>query len=142
MDSLSFLLVFWIAYGCSNQDPLVSLEERIKTHLAQDPTTKQLLTKIYSQQGFVTPQFKTMLHLSLNNLLISNEIYASTDPQTSVSLPQVADSVQQENEVILNVLNSDEERNQFKEDYETQAGKIASVVNSKYNTHFTGGVHS
>ena len=139
MDSLSFLLVFWIAYGCSNQDPLVSLEERIKSHLAQDPITKQILTKIYSQQDFVTPQFKTMLHLSLNNLLISNEIYASTDPQTSVSLPQVADSVQQENEVILNVLNSDEERNQFKEEYETQAGKIASVVNSKYNTHFTGG---
>ena len=139
MDSLGFLLVFWIAFGCSNQDSLVSLEERIKSHLDQDPITKQILAKIYSQQDFVTPQFKTMLHLSLNNLLISNEIYASTDPQTSVSLPQVADSVQQENEVILNVLNSDEERNQFKEEYETQAGKIASVVNSKYNTHFTGG---
>ena len=123
MDSLSFLLIFWIAYGCSNQDPLVPLDERINTHLAQDPTTTELLTKIFSQEGFVTPQFKTMLHLSLNNLLISNEIYASTDPQTSVSLPQVADNVQQENEVILNVLSSDEERDQFKEEYDTQAKK-------------------
>ena len=139
MDSLSFLLIFWIAYGCSNQDPLVPLDERISTHLAQDPTTTELLTKIFSQEGFVTPQFKTMLHLSLNNLLISNEIYASTDPQTSVSLPQVGDSVQQENEAILTVLNSEEERKQYREEYVTQTGQIASVVNSKYDTHFTGG---
>ena len=139
MDSLGFLLVFWIAYGCSNQDPLVSLEERIKSHLDQDPITKQILAKIYSQQDFVTPQFKTMLHLSLNNLLISNEIYASTDPQTSVSLPQVADNVQQENEVILNLSNTEEERNQFKEEYDSLADEIASAVNHKYGTHFTGG---
>ena len=105
MDSLSFLLIFLIAYGCSDEDPLVPLNERISTYLAQDPTTTDLLTKIFTQEEFVTPQLRTMLHLSLNNLLLSNEIYASTDPQTSVSLPQVGDSVQQENEAILTVLN-------------------------------------
>ena len=139
MDSLSFLLIFWIAYGCSNQNPLVPLDERISTYLAQDPTTTELLTKIFSQEGFVTPQLRTMLHLSLNNLLLSNEIYASTDPQTSVSLPQVGDNVQLENEAILTVLNLEEERKQYREEYVTQAGQIASVVNSKYDTHFTGG---
>ena len=139
MDSLSFLLIFLIAYGCSDEDPLVPLDERIITYLAQDPTTTDLLTKIFTQEEFVTPQLKTMLHLSLNNLLLSNEIYASTDPQTSVSLPQVGDSVQLENEAILTVLNSEEERKQYREEYVTQAGQIASVVNSKYDTHFTGG---
>ena len=139
MDSLGLLLVFCITFGCSNQDTLVTLEDKIKSHLDEDPITKQILAGIYSKQDFVTPQFKTMLHLSLNNLLISNEIYASTDPQVSLGLPQAADNVQQENEMLLNLLNTVEERNQFKDEYTSLASEIASAVNHKYDTQFTGG---
>ena len=93
MDSLGLLLLFCIAFDCSNQDEIVTLEDKIKAHLNEDPITKQLLAGIYSQPDFVTPQFKSLLHLSLNNLLISNEIFASTDPEGSLGLPQAADNV-------------------------------------------------
>ena len=80
MNSLGLFLLFCIALDSSNQEEIITLEERIKTHLNEDPTTKQILAGIYSQPDFVTPQFKSLLHLSLNNLLISNEVFASTDP--------------------------------------------------------------
>ena len=102
MESLGLILFFCLAFDCSNQDEVVTLEENIKTHLNEDPITKQLLAGIYGQEDFVTPQFKTLLHLSLNNLLISNEIYASTDTDGSLGLPQAGDNVQQENEMLLN----------------------------------------
>ena len=41
--------------------------------------------------------------------------------------------------MILNLLNSDEERNQFKDEYDSLASEIASAVNHKYGTQFTGG---
>ena len=139
MDSLSILLIFLIAYGCSDEDPIVPLDERIKSYLDQDPTTKNLLTKIITQEGFMTPQLQTMLHLSLNNLLLSNQIYASTDPNTSVNLPQIGDSIQLENEGLLTALNSAEDQKQYIEEYLTQTEQIASLVNSKYDTSFEGG---
>ena len=139
MDSLGLLLLFCIAFDCSNQDEMVTLEDKIKAHLNEDPITKQILAGIYSQQDFVTPQFKTLLHLSLNNLLISNEIYASTDPQGSLGLPQAADNVQQENEMLLNLLNTDDDRSQFKDEYTSLTSEIASAVDHKYGTQFTGG---
>ena len=131
MDSLGLLLLFCIAFDCSNQDEMVTLEDKIKAHLNEDPITKQILAGIYSQQDFVTPQFKTLLHLSLNNLLISNEIYASTDPEGSLGLPQAGDNIQQENEMLLNLLNTEEDRSQFKDEYASLTSEIATAVDHK-----------
>ncbi len=139
MESLGLLLFFCLAFDCSNQDEVVTLEDKIKTHLNEDPITKQLLAGIYGQEDFVTPQFKTLLHLSLNNLLISNEIYASTDTDGSLGLPQAGDNIQQENEMLLNLLNTDEERSQFQEEYASLTSEIATAVDHKYGTHYTGG---
>ena len=69
MESLGLLLFFCLAFDCSNQDEVVTLEDKIKTHLNEDPITKQLLAGIYGQGDFVTPQFKTLLHLSLKQLI-------------------------------------------------------------------------
>ena len=140
MDSLGLLLFFCMAFDCSNQDEIVTLEDKIKTHLNEDPITKQLLAGIYSQEDFVTPQFKTLLHLSLNNLLISNEIYASTDPEGSLGLPQAGDNIQQENEMLLNLLNTEDDRSQFKDEYASLTSEIASAVDHKYGTQFTGDI--
>ena len=134
------LLLFCVALDYSNQDEeVITLEDKIKNHLDQDPITKQLLAGIYSQPDLVTPQFKTLLHLSLNNLLVSNEIYASTDTEGSVGFPQAADSIQQQNEVVLNLLNTDDERNEFKDEYTSLTSEIASAVDLKYDTQFQGG---
>ena len=118
----------------SNQEDIISLEEKIKTHLNEDPTTKQILAGIYSQPDFVTPQFKSLLHLSLNNLLISNEVFASTDPQDSLGLPQAADNIQKENEKLLNLVDTQEERDEYKDEYGSLTSEIAAAVNQEYGT--------
>ena len=99
MYSLGLLLLLCMAFDSSGQDDIISLEDRIKAHLNSDPTTKQILAGIYDQS--MTPQFKSLLHLSLNNLLISSEVFASTKPEGSSGLPQAADNIQQENEKLL-----------------------------------------
>ena len=139
MDFLGLFLLLCMALDNSNQDELITLEDKIKAHLERDPITKQLLAGIYSQPDFVTPQFKSLLHLSLNNLLISNEIFASTDTEGSLGLPQAADNVQQQNEMLLNLLNTDDERDKFKEEYASLTSEIASAVDQKYDTQFNGG---
>ena len=139
MDFLGLFLLLCVAFDSSNQNELITLEDKIKAHLERDSITKQLLAGIYSQPEFVTPQFKTLLHLSLNNLLISNEIFASTDTEGSLGLPQAADNVQQQNEMLLNLLSTDDERNKFKDEYTSLTSEIASDVDHKYDTQFNGG---
>ena len=88
----------------------------------------------------MTPQFKSLLHLSLKNLLISSEVMASINPNNSVDLQQAADSIQQENEELLNLLETQQERDKFKEDYALLSTEIANAVNLKYDTEFVGGL--
>ena len=45
----------------------------------------------------MTPQFKGLLHLSLNNLLVSSEVLAFTSPNCSIGLKQAPEFVQKEN---------------------------------------------
>ena len=87
----------------------------------------------------MTPQFKSLLHLSLNNLLISSEVFASTKPEGSSGLPQAADNIQQENEKLLNLLSTEQERQECKEEYASLSSEIATAVNQEYNTQFYGG---
>ena len=54
MHSLGLLLLFCMALDSSNQEDIISLEDRIKAHLNSDPTTKQILAGIYDQS--MTPQ--------------------------------------------------------------------------------------
>ena len=65
----------------------------------------------------MTPQFKVLLHLSLNNLLVSNEILASTSPDGSPGLKQAPDFIQKENLEVLKYLDSEDKREQYKTDY-------------------------
>ena len=55
MHSLGLLLLFCMALDSSNQEEIISLEDRIKAHLNGDPTTKQILAGIYNRPEFVTP---------------------------------------------------------------------------------------
>ena len=139
MYSLGLLLLFCMALDSSNQEDIISLEDRIKAHLNRDPTTKQILAGIYDQPDFVTPQFKSLLHLSLNNLLISSEVFASADSEDFSGFQQAADNIQQENEMLLNLLSTKDERNECKDEYTSLTSEIASAVDHKYDTQFTGG---
>ena len=133
MFSLGLLLVLSLAFDKSGQnDPIVSLEDRILTHSNSDSTTKDILTGIYNRP--MTPQFRSLLHLSLNNLLISNEVLVSPNPNGSASLQQAADNIQQENEELLNLLGTQQERDKFKQDYSLLSNEIANAVNQKYDT--------
>ena len=139
MFSLGLLLLLSLAFDKSGQnDPIVSLEDRILTHLNNDPTTKDILTGIYNRP--MTPQFRSLLHLSLNNLLISNEVLASTDPNGSSGLQQAADNIQQENEKLLNLLGSQQERDKYKQEYTSLSNEIANIINQKYDTQFEEGL--
>ena len=138
MYSLGLLLLLFMAFDNSGQDETIeSLEDRILTHLNSDSTTKDILTGIYNRP--MTPQFRSLLHLSLNNLLISNEVLASTDPDGSSGLQQAADNIQQENEKLLNLLGSQQERDKYKQEYASLSNEIATAVNQKYDTQFEGG---
>ena len=89
-----------------------TLGDRIKDHLDADPTTKNILTEIYNRP--MTDQFTGLLHLSLNNLLVSNEILASTKPEDSPGLKQAPDFIQRENQEMLNYLDTEEKERNIK----------------------------
>ena len=133
MFFLSLLLLLSLASDNSGQEESIeSLRDRITSHLNADPTTKNILTGIYNRP--MTEQFKGLLHLSLNNLLVSNEILASTNPEASPGLQQAADNIQKENEEMLNHLGSPEERDKYKNDYIILSNEIAAAVDQKYDT--------
>ena len=112
------LLLCFLASGSCNQEETDSetLGEKVKTYLDSDPTIVSILERIYSRP--MTPQFKGLLHLYLNNLLVSNEVLASTSPDGSPGLKQAPDSVQKENLEMLTHLDSEDKREQYKADYE------------------------
>ena len=139
MFSLGLLLLLSLVLDKSGQNvSILSSEDRILTYLDSDSITKDILVGVYNRP--MTPQFKSLLHLSLNNLLISSEVMASINPNNSVDLQQAADSIQQENEELLNLLETQQERDKFKEDYALLSTEIANAVNLKYDTEFVGGL--
>ena len=87
----------------------------------------------------MTDQFKGLLHLSLNNLLVSNEILASTKPEDSPDLEQALDFIQRENQEMLNHLDTEEKRDKYKSDYAILSNEIAAAVNHPFETQFSGG---
>ena len=87
----------------------------------------------------MTPQFKGLLHLSLNNLLVSSEVLASTSPNGSIGLKQAPDFFQKENLEMLTHLDSEDKREQYKADYENLSNEIAAKIDIPFETQFTGG---
>ena len=53
------------------------LSESLKQHLEADPLTNTILTSVY-ELGF-SDEIKNLLHLSLNNLLVTSSLFASSD---------------------------------------------------------------
>ena len=98
-----------------------TLGDRIKAYLYSDPSTKTILEGIYNRP--MTDQFKGLFHLSLNNLLVSNEILASTTPEESRGLRQAPDFIEKENLEMLKHFDSEEKREKYKSDYEILSNK-------------------
>ena len=73
---IALFLCFLVSESC-NQEKTDSetLREKVKTYLDSDPTTVSVLERIYSKP--MTPQFNGLLHISLNNLLVSSEALTS-----------------------------------------------------------------
>ena len=85
---IALILCFLVSGSCEQEETNPeTLGERVKTNLDSNPTTINILEGIYSRP--LTPQFKGFLHLSLNNLLVSTEILASTSPDDSPGLKQL-----------------------------------------------------
>ena len=118
---------------------LRSQGDRIKDHLERDPTTLNILGQVYAEP--LTPEMRNLLHLSLNNLLISSEILTSTDPSNHATfpLPQVPDFIQRENEEILDQPGSDESRTEYQTEYKTLSSNIAALIDIPFETTFKGG---
>ena len=139
-------MIFWITlvlcslvsenFGQEDSTP-ETLEDRIKEHLDSDPTTKNILEGIYNRP--MTDQFKGLLYLSLNNLLVSNEILASTKPEESPGLSQARDYIEKENLEMLTHLDTEEKREKYKSDYGILSNQIAEEINQPFDTQFFGG---
>ena len=62
----------------SQQDrTIMTLSEGLKQHLASVSITSTILTSIYSQN--FSGEVINLLHLSLNNLLVTSSLFASSD---------------------------------------------------------------
>ena len=89
---ITLVLCSWVSgnFGQEETTP-ETLGDRIKASLDSDPTTKTILEGIYNRP--MTDQFKGLFHLSLNNLLVSNEILASTKLEDSPGLKKAPDLI-------------------------------------------------
>ena len=123
--------------GSSNQEETDSetLGEKVKTYLDSDPTTVSVIERVYSKP--MTPQFKGLLHLSLNKLLVSSEVLASTSPHGSIGLKQAPDFVQKENLEMLTHLDSEDKKEQYKT--ENLSNEMVAKIDIFFETQFIGG---
>ena len=67
------------SYG-QEEEIIKSLGDSIKDYLDSDPITLNILGQVYAQT--LTSEMRNMLHLSLNNLLITTQLFTSNDPNT------------------------------------------------------------
>ena len=129
-------LCFLVSESCNQEKTdLETLREKVNNYLDSDPTTVSILERIYNRP--MTPQFKVLLHLPLNNLLVSSEVLASTSPNGSIGLKQAPDFVQKENLEMLTHLDSEDKREQYKADYENLSNEIAAKIDIPFETQCT-----
>ena len=87
---IALFLCFLVSGSCNQEETdSETLGEKVKTYLDSDPTTVSILERIYNRP--MTPQFKGLLHLFSNNLLVSSKVLASTSQNGSIGLKQAPD---------------------------------------------------
>ena len=78
------------------------LNEGLKQYLESDSITSTILTSIYSQN--FTEEVINLLHLSLNNLLVTSSLFASSDLDNyanKFTMNKAPDAIQSEVETKL-----------------------------------------
>ena len=75
------------------------------------------------------------MHLSLNSLLISRELFASN----AYSLPQAPDFIELEIEEIWGEFDNNQSRIEYRTDYGIKRSDIASLIDLPFGTQFKGG---
>ena len=114
----------------------------LKEYLQSDTYTTEILSSII-QLGF-SDELKSILHLTLNNLLITSSVFASTNVENysnKFALNQSPDIIQQELEtrVLHEQLDSAGIR-EFQRLYSAKSNSLGEVINAKFGTDYTGGV--
>ena len=78
------------------------LSEGLKQHLASDPITSTILSSVYAQN--FSGELINLLHLSLNNLLVTSSLFASSDLDNyanEFTINKAPDAIQSEVETKL-----------------------------------------
>ena len=98
---VNFCFIFGQDYereNISQQDrTILPLDEGLKQYLESDSITSTILTSIYSQN--FSGEVINLLHLSLNNLLVTSSLFASSDLDNYVNnftIYKAPDAIQSE----------------------------------------------
>ena len=123
------------------QREIKPLDATLKEYLQSDTYTADILTSII-QLG-LSNELKSLLHLSLNNLLITNSVFASSNVDNysnRFSLNQSPDIIQQELEA--RVLSEHLDANgikEFQDLYKAKSNILGQAINAKFGTNYDGG---
>ena len=125
-----------------DQREIKPLDASLKEYLQSDTYTAEILTSII-QLG-LTNELNSLLHLSLNNLLITNSVFASTNVENysnKFALNQSPDIIQQELETrVLHKQLDSAGISEFQRLYRAKSTTLGEVINTKFGTDYNGGV--
>ena len=124
-----------------DQREIKPLDMSLKEYLQSDTYTTEILTSII-QLG-LSDELKSILHLSLNNLLITSSVFASTNVENysnKFALNQSPDIIQQElkTRVLHEQLDSTGIK-EFQRLYRAKSNSLGEVINAKFGTDYNGG---
>ena len=123
------------------QREIKPLDATLKEYLQSDTYTAEILTSII-QLG-LSNELKSLLHLSLNNLLITNSVLASSNVENysnRFSLNQSPDIIQQELETrVLSEQLDQTGIKEFQSLYRAKSNILGEAINAEFGTNYDGG---
>ena len=108
----------------------------MQSHIRKDSITRILVEDLFKAD--ISPPLRNMLHLSLNSLVLTNEILASSMSQNdklNFEVPQAKDVLQSELSTVFSRVDGNS-RTLMREDYERRLTFIKSMVNPSFGTNF------
>ena len=143
------LLTFCLIFGqnheqedTSQQDrTILPLDEGLKHCLESDSITSTILTSIYSQN--FSGEVINLLHLSLNNLLVTSSLFASSDLDNyanKFTMNRAPDAIQSEVETkLVHLRLPADDVFALQNAYKDKGYEIGSLMNTKFGTYYSGG---
>ena len=150
MDTLFIVLVnFCLTFGQHHEQEdtfqtdrtILPLNEGLKQHLESDSVTSTILASIYSQN--FSEEVINLLHLSMNNFLITSSLFASSDLENyanEYTLPKAPDAIQSEVESkLVHLRLPAQDVKDFQSAYRAKGDEIGNLINNKFRTSYNRG---